>query len=364
MDKFNINPADIDAAIIEAMQASHVFGAAILFISDRQIKYAKGYGIADPKTGRLVSPDTLFTIASISKTVTATAVMTLYEQKKITLDDDINQYLPFSVRNPWFPNTPITFRMLMSHTSTIRDSDIFYEYYTLKQTPVLPDSSVLLQDFLKDYLSSDGKLYNPTDNFLQEKPGTKYTYSNTGFGLLGYLTGCISGVPFNEYCKKAIFEPLGMENTAWHFRDVDPAMMAIPYGYDSALKQSIHYGFYGYPTYPDGALKTSVKEFARFLFLFCNQGKTIEGEAFLRPDTIDEMLNVRRISGIDEGEYIGLAWHFNGRFYWHDGVDPGINSLVYFNQHRATIIFSNGDFDLSIPFLEKSVKNFIGKHNV
>lgn len=285
------NTDNFDSAIIEAMKVFNAPGAAILIICGKQIKYTKGYGIADPQTGRVVTPDTLFTIASISKTVTATALMTLYEQRKFTLDDDINLYLPFHVRNSYFLDTPITFRMLLSHTSTLKDSDLFYEYYTLKKTPVLPDSPILLGDFLKDYLTPDGKLYNTADNFLKAKPGTKYTYSNIGFGLLGFLIECISGIRFDEYCKQVIFEPLGMRNTAWYFKDVDLSLMAVPYGYNDSLNQPLRYGFYGYPTYPDGALKTSINEFARFLFMFINEGNTIDGKAFLRAETVKEMLN-------------------------------------------------------------------------
>ena len=352
-----------DSTIIEAMKASNAPGAAILIICDRQIKYTKGYGLADLQNGRVVTPDTLFTIASISKIVTATALMTLYEQKKFTLDDDINLYLPFQVRNAYFPDTPITFRMLLSHTSTLKDSDIFFEYYTLHKTPALPDSPILLEDFLKDYLCSDGKLYNIKDNFLKAKPGTKYVYSNIGFGLLGFLIECISGTRFNDYCKHVIFEPLGMRNTAWYFKDVDLNLMAIPYGYDSALHQPIRYGFYSYPTYPDGALKTSVNEFARFLFVFINEGNTIDGKSFLRAETIKEMLTLHKFPGMEQGEAVGLGWHFDGHVYWHNGVDPGISTLTYFNQGtgQGTIFFSNGNnFDVSVSFMEENIRNLIG----
>jgi CubicO group peptidase (beta-lactamase class C family) len=358
-----LHTGDFDSTIIEAMKASNAPGAAILIIADRQIKYTKGYGLADPQSGRVVTPDTLFTIASISKIVTATALMTLYEQNRFSLDDDINLYLPFQVRNSNFPDTPVTFRMLLSHTSTLKDCDIFYEYYTLKKTPVLPDSPILLGAFLEDYLSPDGKLYNISNNFLKVKPGTKYAYSNIGFGLLGYLTECISGIRFNDYCKQVIFEPLGMSNTAWYFKDVDLDLMAIPYGYDNSLHQPIRYGFYGYPTYPDGALKTSVNEFARFLFVFINEGKTIDGKLFLRAETVKEMLNLHKFPGMQQGEAVGLGWHFDGHVYWHNGVDPGISTLTYFNQGtgQGAIFFSNGNnFDVSIPFMEENILNFIG----
>jgi CubicO group peptidase (beta-lactamase class C family) len=354
---FRSRPSDFDAAITQEMQSAKVPGAAVLIIRDGQIELAKGYGLADPETGRAVTPDTMFTIASISKTVTATALMTLYEQREFSLDDDINPYLPFEVRNPNFPDVPITFRMLLSHTSSIKDSDVYTEYYTLQQTPVLPDSPIALGDYLKDYLSQDGKLYNAKDNFLEDAPGTKYEYSNTGFGLVGYLVERISGMPFNEYCKQAVFEPLGMEHTAWYFKDVDIDMMAVPYGYDNLRRQLKRFGFYGYPTYPDGALKTSVNEFARFLFVFINEGKTLEDKAFLQPETVREMLTLHKFPGMSENESVGLAWHFDGNDYNHSGGDPGIGTLAYFNPDtdQGAIFFSNGgDLDLSnIPGLAR-----------
>ncbi len=116
---------DFDSDLIQVMKSSNVPGAAILLIRDGQIKFTKEYGLADPDTSRAVTPDTLFTIASISKTVTATALMTLWQDEKFNIDHPINQYLPFEIRNPNFPDTSITFRMLLSHTSTIQDSDIF-----------------------------------------------------------------------------------------------------------------------------------------------------------------------------------------------------------------------------------------------
>ncbi len=158
-------------------------------------------------------------------------------------------------------------------------------------------------------------------------------------------------MPFEEYCKKVIFDPLGMKNTVWHFKDVDLGLMAIPYGYDNSLSQHICHGFYGYPTYPDGALKTSVNEFARFLSIFINEGKTFEGREFLRPETIKQMLKLHSFSGMDAGEAVGLAWQFHNGIYYHDGRDPGINTFVCFNPTtgKGMILLSNGsDFDVTL----------------
>lgn len=351
MCKSSIPSYDVDLPLIQAMTAANVPGAALLCIQNGQIKSIKTYGLADPKSGRPVTTNTLFTVASLSKTVTATALMILYEKGKFTLDDDVSMYLPFKLTNPHFPDQSITCRMLLSHTSTILDSHILYKSYTLHQTPVLPDSPIPLGEYLMDYLSFSGKLYKAEDNFLNASPGSTYKYSNTGFALIGYLIECISGMPFDAYCKQAIFEPLCMKHTAWHFKEVDLNQMAIPYGYDHALSQPICHGFYGYPTYPDGTLKTSVIEFAHFLSLFINDGKTFDGTPLLQSETVKEMLAHHPVSEIHTGKSIGLAWRFDGSFYWYNGVDPGISTLAQFDpvSGQGVILFTNGsNFDARV----------------
>ncbi len=354
---YRSRPAEFEAAVTQDLQDAKMSGAAILFVRDGQVESAKGYGFADVESGRSVNPDTLFTVASVSKTVTATALMTLYEQGKFGLDDDINDYLPFDIRNPTYTDTPITFRMLLSHTSSIIDSSAYDRFYTLKKTPVLPDSPISLEFQMRDYLGVDGEWYDTEENFLKEAPGAVYFYSNTGYGLIGYLVEQISGMPFNEYCKQAIFEPLGMEHSAWLFKDVDTSLMAIPYGYNDLTRQPRVIGFYGYPTYPDGTLKTSVNEYARFLSVFVNEGRTFEGEQFLKPETVKEMLALKNFPGIESPAAVGLAWHFDGESYLHTGGDPGISTLVYFNPEtdRAVIFFSNSGGEYDIPGVARLV---------
>jgi CubicO group peptidase (beta-lactamase class C family) len=354
--------------ILQSLLAAKVPGAVLLTMRGSNIGMAKGYGLADPKTGRAMTPDTLFTIASISKTVTATALMTLYEKNRFGLDDDINHFLPFSARNAAFPDTPITFRMLLTHTSSIRDSDIYDAQYTLLQTPQLPDSPIALGGFLGGYLRPGGTHYSAEDNFHPDKPGESYHYSNIGFGLVGYLVERISGMPFEQYCRQAVFKPLGMEHSAWHYRDVDARQIAIPYGYDNLKRRPQAIGFYGYPTFPDGALKTSAMEFSRFLAVFLNKGNTIDGKPFFQPSTIRTMLELRTIPGAQVA--VGLAWHSDGNVYFHSGGDPGIFTLTGFNPAtgQAFVFFSNGSDGTILPgmlrqaFFINRIQNLMKHH--
>lgn len=335
-------PQDFEQAMQQEMAAAKIPGAAMLIMKEGQAIYGRGFGLADPETGREVTTDTLFTIASISKTVTATALMTLYEQGAFQLDDDVDAYVPFSVRNPKFPDTAITFRMLLAHTSSIQDSGKYNSWYTLHQKPVLEDSPIPLDEFVQGYFTPGSAYYSERGNFTRNAPGSAYKYSNCGFALLGYLVEQLSGQPFDQYSRQAVFEPLGMAHTAWLFRDVDKSLMAVPYTYNSLLRRMQRVGFFGYPSYPDGSLKTSVNDFARFLHVFLYEGKTMEGEQFLQPGTVREML---RVQYPDAGAAVGLAWHLNGDSANHTGGDPGINTLAVANPQKkvSLILFTNGD---------------------
>jgi CubicO group peptidase (beta-lactamase class C family) len=135
--------------------------------------------------------------------------------------------------------------------------------------------------------------------------------------------------------------------------------MAVPYGYNNLLRQPRTYGFYGYPTYPDGALKTSVNEFARFLSVFINEGKTFEGKPFLKAETVKEMLNLHQFPGLDVQDSVGLAWHSRGGFYYHTGGDPGMTTMTIFNPstNQGCVLFTNGGDNLDI--LAQARQDFI-----
>lgn len=343
-------PADRDAAIVQVMDVAKLPAVAAATLREGRVSSARGFGLADPATRREVTPDTLFTVGSVSKTVTATALMTLYEQGAVGLDDDVNRHLPFPVRNPAFPDAPITVRMLLQHTAGILDGDAYGRSYTLAASPVAPDSPVALGAFLRDYLVPGGTLYSAEQNFATTAPGTHYAYSNVGFGLVGHLVEVISRQPFQVYCRTAVFDPLGMTHSAWRHADVDLARMAVPYGYDDLRRRPARIGFYGFPTAPDGALKTSASEYARFLSVFVNDGRTPEGGAFLEPATVAEMLRLSSPPGLaDDGDSaIGLAWHASGSTYSHSGMDPGVISFVAFDPvaRRAAVLFATGaDYD-------------------
>jgi CubicO group peptidase (beta-lactamase class C family) len=330
-------PDDLDTAIQEQLEAAKLPGAVIAVIQDNQIVFAKGYGYANLEQKRPVTPDTIFQIASVSKLVTATTLMRLYEQGKFGLDDDINAYLPFSVRNPQYPETAITFRMLLAHTSSIADGPSYESTYTLGKSA---DSPLALGDYLRDYFTSGGMYYDAQNNFTADPPGAVYAYSNVGFGLVGYLAERIAGQPFDQLSRQEVFAPLGMTSSSWFYGDIDPSRWAMPYQYQIISRSYVPLGAYGFATYPDGALKTSANDFVRFLSPFINNGQTIDGNPYLKPETVAEML---RVQYPESGESNGLAWVVKPTTAQHAGGDPGVSTLAALNlaKHRGLVIFTN-----------------------
>jgi CubicO group peptidase (beta-lactamase class C family) len=194
---------ELDGFIEAEMQAQKIPGLAACIVKSGKIVWSKGYGWSNVKRRVAMDPEsTIQNIGSISKTVTATAIMQLREKGKFDLDDDINQYLPFPVRNPSHPDRLISFRSLLTHRSSIADSPAYSSSYACG------DPGIDLATWIKAYLTVDGRYYVKEKNFHPWKPGEKYEYSNVGFGLLGFLVERLSGEPFDVFTKRSIFDPL------------------------------------------------------------------------------------------------------------------------------------------------------------
>jgi CubicO group peptidase (beta-lactamase class C family) len=333
----------IDTAITRAMTRGKIPGLAAAIVQDGKIAWIGTYGLANVEANRRVTSRTEFHIASTSKPFTTVLLMQLHGAGKFRLHDDINHYLPFSVRNPAFPDEPITFEMLLQHRSSIRDNLKFYE-------PLWSggkgDSPIVLGDYLRDYLSPQGKDFSK-DNFSERRPGSGFEYCNTCFALIGYLAERISGKPFAAYSKEALFDPLGLRHTHWFLAQTDTLNVAMPYETDSIKGyRPIWHG--GYPDWPAGQLRTSIKDFATFLAAYTNKGRW-KGQQVIDTTSI-ELITPRSPIGLR-----GLTWTVIAAptpdaarpqlLYHHTGGDVGVVTLVAFNPitRDGFIILANSD---------------------
>ena len=308
-------------------------GIAAAVVRGDRVVWSAGAGWADIERGIRTSPDTVFQLASVSKTVTCAGIMTLVEDGVLDLDADINRYIPFEVHVPAAPDVPITVRTLLTHTSAIRDR--WQIWGTPTSDPTLyfhGDSPIPLGAFCRSYFSVDGSEYRPLQNFFQREPGTVYTYSNLAVALAGYVAESASGTDFDALCKERILAPLGMSDSGYRLVDIHTTDLAMPYSDKGAFRPIYQYG---YPDYPDGALRTSAVHLARWLGAFMNGG-SFQGDRVLDESTVRE---IRRNQIPDVVSWRqGLIW-FQERTWGfpmlgHDGGDFGETTRMFFRPDR------------------------------
>jgi len=175
MEKFN-------TYINESISDANIAGMAVAIVSGDSIIFTQGYGYSDIQTKEPFTPNTVINIASISKTFVGVALMNLVENGLVSLDEDVNTFLPFKVLNPHLPESIITPRHLMSHSSGIQDNQKIY----LPSYHYGGDSPIPLGEFLADYLSPDGTHYSKK-NFTKSKPGGNLYTQISGQVLRGTL---------------------------------------------------------------------------------------------------------------------------------------------------------------------------------
>ncbi len=337
-------------------------GLAITVIKDNKVFWSYKYGYSDIEKKTAMNSDLIMNIASVSKTITTTAILQLWERGAVNLDDDINKYLNFKVANPNHPKKIITIKQLLTHSSSITESVEYGNSY-LCGDPVMP-----LSDWLKNYFDINGKFYNEENNFHPWKPGENYKYSNIAFGLLGLIVEEVSKQPFNEYCKKNIMLPLKMDNSSWFINDLDTSELVKQYAKASEdnrnsewvsklIKSQIEDYFelcnYSFYNYPDGLFKTTITELSHFMIAMMNEGK-YNNHQILKPSTVSEMLTLQ----VKDYDIQGLGWkkinYGTFSFWGHSGRDPGVRTHMYFNPDTkiGIILFQNNGEGSTIKLVE------------
>jgi CubicO group peptidase (beta-lactamase class C family) len=309
-----------ESYISQQIALNKIPGIACCVVKGNQMIWGAAKGYANVENKIPMDIDLVMNIASISKTFTATAVMQLWEQNRISLEADINDYLPLTIRNPHHPDLPITPFQLLTHTSSMVDGDHYDASYADG------DPAISLEDWIEGYLVPGGPYYDPSQNFSKTEPGSQHDYSNVGFGLLGYLVEQISGMPFHLYCRKNILAPLGMNHSGWFLHEVDTTRHITPYDFEEGQNHALN--LYSFPNYPDGLLRTSVSELSRFLMAIINGG-SFEGARILKKSTLKLMLTLQ----LEDNQGQGLCWHriaFES-MWGHSGGDPGVATYMFFS---------------------------------
>ncbi|GGK33895.1 serine hydrolase [Yeosuana aromativorans] len=340
----------IDSIIKQEMKSDKIAALAIAVIDSGKVVHLSANGFRDIKDKLPATINTPFHIASVSKTVTNLAVFKLVESGKIDLKMDINKYLPFEVKNPFYPNDIITVRDLLNHRSGIKDdSEIYEPFWNIPKG----DSPFKLGNFLKDYLSEDGKQYKK-DHYESDSNYKSFNYSNTGVALLGLIVEQVSGMDFEDFCQINIFKPMEMTNTSWFLKNLDSSLVAKTYVHHDAIGL-VFKGHNGYPDYPGGQLRTSISDFAKLWAGYLN----VENSNFmLTPITTKFITPSPRIA--QEGFFTWFLTSINSHlYYFHNGGDTGASTVIAIDVYnkRGIIIFSNSEVRLNklLSKIEKKI---------
>jgi len=329
--------SEVDAYIEGEMEDAHIPGLAAAVTRPGEVVWTGAYGWAHVADEVPVTADTPFMLASVSKTVTGTAVMQLREDGVLDLDTAIDDLLPFAVDNPRTDGEVITVRHLVSHTSAIADNWANMPYAD-------GDSPIALGEFLEGYLVAGGQWYDANANFYGYMPGEVYNYGNVATALAGYLPESTTGVPLDDQCDADLFAPLGMDDTGWHLADFDAADVAMPYAWAAGHYEP--YGHYGYPDYPDGQLRASVRDLAAFLAAVSGGGE-LDGVRILEEATVDEMLSPQ-VPDVDTSQFV--FWYQTSigdrTVVGHNGGDAGVATEMYFSPDSGigVIVLMNVDW--------------------
>ena len=341
----------------------NIVGFSTSIVNEDGILYNKGFGYSEIENQKEYTENTIQNIASISKTLIGISLFKAQEMGKLNLDDPVNNYLPFKIVNPTNPNIPITIRHLSTHTSTIMDSDNFWENtYILKKTDhpktvsvfgymKPPDSKIPFADFLQSLLTNKGELYI-SDNFSKEKPGEKFSYSNLGATVCALVIQSATNTSYAKFTQENILNPLEMNNSGWSITTVDSTKISKLYGnYESVLAD------YSILTYPDGGLLTSSSDLSKLLIEFikgyAGKGTLLSKESY--KNLFENQLSESQMPEGTEANF-GIFLDFSKGFMGddfetigHSGGDPGVVTGMFFNPKtglgRILMLNTDSDFD-------------------
>jgi CubicO group peptidase (beta-lactamase class C family) len=310
--------SEIREFLVEAARRHSLGGVAVAVVRKGQPAEFDHLGLADRSTNRAIDAETVFRIASISKTMTAIGLMQLRDQGLFELDDPVNKFLAGFTIEPPRGGSDVTFRHLLTHTAGIgelpRVSDLLRREAWGMGKPGDPGAD--LAAIYRGSLQPDSVA------------GAKWAYANHGFAVLGQLVEDISGQPFAEHMREHLFHPLGMEST--EYTRTDRTKDRIATGYHWMFRKYNALKDYDLTVLGAGSVLSSLADMATYAEWLLHGGAGPNGDV-LRAETLAEMMSPQysvdsRIPGM------GLAFWLDAmgehRIAGHDGNVPGFASSL------------------------------------
>jgi len=330
--------ARAEAEIAAIMANYEAIGVAVAVVKDSDIIYSQSFGLKDVEVGEKLETDDLFRIASISKSFVTTGIMQLVEAGKLSLDDDVGDLIGFRVRNPHFPDSVITLRLLLSHRSSLSDKN---GYFTLDA--LHPDRSEGWANAYNSYAPNEG-----------------YQYCNLNFNLAGAILEKYSGERFDGYIQQHILSPLGVYG-GYNVDLLDRTQFVTLYEYDRNRNRFVaspeaylsraeplktYVEGYSTPIFsPTGGMKISAEDLAKVMMMHMNDGMGSNGTRILSEKSSRTMKTVRTPEtgygmSLRTIDYLIPGKAMTG----HEGIAYGLYSAMYFQPEEkfGIVVITNG----------------------
>lgn len=329
-------------------------GMSVALVYDQDLVYAKGFGYADLEKKTPATSETIYRIASITKTFTATAIMELRDRGKLRLNDPVEQILPWFQPQNTFPDAPtIEVWHLLTHTSGL-PREAAFPYWTDNKFPTRTAMIRALEHQQTVF-----------------PPETRFKYSNLAFAVAGEIVAETAGMPYSEFVTKNILEPLSMKSTSVYFPDVQSPRLAV--GYSRKLddgSRNVMPFTNAKGLVASANMSSTVEDLAKFMSLQFRTRQIVFGDQILKASTVREMHRVHWLNpDWKSGWGLGFAtWRQDGEtVVGHSGWVAGYRSQISFipDKKIGVIVLTNSDdgdpaffteeiFKMMIPSIERA----------
>jgi CubicO group peptidase (beta-lactamase class C family) len=315
----------VGAAMQEMIAKNEIAGAVTVVVSKDKVLHFDTSGFADVAAKRPMAADTLFWIASMTKPVTGVAVLMLQDEGKLAVTDPVARYLPefASLKTPSGKPANLTILQILTHTSGLGEAS----------GPAAQQAKTLA-DLVPVWLAAP----------MQYEPGERWKYTQSGINAAGRIVEVVSGMTFDAFVQKRIFDPLGMKSTTFYPTDEQRARLATAYaknrdsGALDAVPPRPDFGSRNRPPQGNGGLYSTAPDYARFCQMLLNGG-TLDGRRYLS-DRAMKVLTTPQTAGLPTGFFQSEAYGNHGTNYgWglgtsilrvpHDGVAAMLSPGTY-----------------------------------
>ena len=358
-----------DEAIKGVLEEFQAVGISAAVVKDGQIVYSNAFGYKNLEQKAPLGKEDFMRIASISKSFTATSLLQLVDKGILSLDADVSDLIGFKIRNPHHPEIPITLKMVLSHTASIKDKE---DYFTL--------------DHLNPAVYGDC-----IESYYEYKPGEGYNYSNMGLNLAGAILEKVSGVRFDDYVRENVIWKLGlygghnndsldMSKRANIYNFEDGEWVVSEGAYRSRAEDMPSYVMgYSAPIFsPTGGVKISAQDLAKYMMMHMNYGelngvriiseessKTMQTPVRVKedPNAAEYALCLTEMAGyVDDEKYNTPGNYPMG----HTGGAYGLNSIMIWSpsENWGIVAMTNGYKSVEGKSFLKSITRAIYNANI